>query len=58
MEELCGVIVSSKDTERISEAIGHEIENGNKRDMESALWCQRHYRFALRRFIGPFLSFL
>jgi hypothetical protein len=31
MDELCGIVVSSKDIERISEAIGGEIEHENKR---------------------------
>jgi hypothetical protein len=37
MEELCGIVVSSKDIERISEAIGGEIEKENKKDMETIL---------------------
>lgn len=37
MDELCGIVVSSKDIERISEAIGGEIEHENKKNMETAL---------------------
>jgi hypothetical protein len=36
MSELCGIVVSSKDIERISEAIGGEIEYENKKNMEIA----------------------
>jgi hypothetical protein len=37
MEELCGIVVSSKDIERISEAIGGEIEKENKHNTQTAL---------------------
>lgn len=37
MEELCGIVVLSKDIERISETIGGEIEHENKKNMGTAL---------------------
>jgi hypothetical protein len=35
--ELCGIFVSSKDTERIAESIGERIENNNARRIETAM---------------------
>jgi hypothetical protein len=42
MDELCGIVISSKDIERISEAIGNEFESRNKKDTQSALSGELH----------------
>jgi hypothetical protein len=37
LQELCGIFVSSKDTERIAESIGERIENSNARRIETTM---------------------
>jgi hypothetical protein len=37
LQELCGIFVSSKDTERIAESIGEKIENSNAQRIETTM---------------------